>query len=85
MKVDESKKLWISCIENVWFGLAVNFGGKPVKIIGKVSHKVAMISILLGGTVMWIGYRSSLTSELSVAVRKLPFQNLEELSRSDYK
>jgi hypothetical protein len=40
---------------------------------------------LLAGTVAWIGYQASLTSELSVAKEKLPFNDLESLSNTDYR
>jgi hypothetical protein len=40
---------------------------------------------LLAGTVVWISYRASLTSELSVAKKKLPFNDLESLSNTDYR
>ena len=37
------------------------------------------------GTLIWISYRASFTSKLSVKNAKVPFDNLENLLASDYK
>jgi hypothetical protein len=64
-----------------------NFGGKPVpsKFDTIQSYRFVIFTSLLAGTVVWISYRASLTSELSAAKKKLPFNDLESLSNTDYR
>jgi hypothetical protein len=64
-----------------------NFGGKPVpsKFDTIQSYRFVIFTSLLAGTVVWISYRASLTSELSEAKKKLPFNDLESLSNTDYR
>jgi hypothetical protein len=71
----------------LWSCLMANFGGKPglSKLDTIQSYRFVIFTSLLTGTVVWISYRASLTSELSVAKTKLPFNDLESLSRTDYK
>ena len=46
--------------------------------------EVSLVTIL-GGSVIWMAFRASFTSELSIRKLKLPFDDLESLSKSDYK
>jgi hypothetical protein len=71
----------------LWSSLMANFGGKPVpsKFDTIQSYRFVIFTLLLAGTVVWISYRASLTSELSTAVTKLPFNDLESLSKTDYR
>jgi hypothetical protein len=64
-----------------------NFGGNPVpsKLDTIQSYRFVIFTSLLAGTVVWISYRASLTSELSEAKKKLPFNDLESLSNTDYR
>ena len=55
-----------------------------------IEHRTDQIKPLLFGfaicsTVVWISYRASLTSKLSIRDTKLPFTSLEELLETDYK
>ena len=64
----------------------INFGGKPLtsNINHTNNYKTIMFSALLSGLVIWISYRASLTSELSVVFKKYPFNDLDSLSKSNY-
>jgi hypothetical protein len=64
-----------------------NFGGKPVpsKFDTIQSYRFIIFTSLLAGTVVWISYRASLTSELSVEKKKFPFNDLESLSKTEYR
>ena len=70
-----------------WSMLAVNFGRKPTKVPEKprISSYIVLLSMLLSGTIIWMAYRASLTSELSVIKLKLPFDSLESLLTTDYR
>jgi hypothetical protein len=64
-----------------------NFGGipGPSKLETLQSYRFVIFTSLLAGTVVWIGYRASLTSELSAAKKKLPFNDLESLLNTEYR
>ena len=73
-------------LKNLWVVFKTNFGGKPnySKPVN-TTHKIVMFECLLVGSLIWMAYRASLTSELSVKKLKLPFNNLESLLASDYR
>ncbi len=50
----------------------------------KMPIRVAMLSVLLCGVVIWAIYQSALTSELAVRVARMPFTDLNEFLSSDY-
>jgi hypothetical protein len=52
---------------------------------GFAAQQLLLFICLLSGTIIWIAYRGSLTSELSVIEKEIPFNDLESLSKSDYK
>ncbi len=61
--------------------LSRNTADKPKYSVGK-----GIIFIcLLSGTITWMAYRASLTSELSTQRKKWPFDSFEELLDTDYK
>lgn len=69
-----------------WIAFKANFGGKPSKINAKNNaYQIGIFICLLAGSIFWIAYRASLTSELSVVRLKPPFNNLESLLKSDYR
>ena len=70
---------------NLWITLKANAGGKPSKLQKNTIYRIVLFDCLLVGSVIWMAYRASLTSELSVAKLKLPFNDLESLSKTDYK
>ena len=70
---------------NFWVAIKANFGGKPSSSPKNFTHKFVLFVCLLGGSVIWMAYRASLTSELSVVKLKLPFKDLESLSTTDYR
>ena len=70
-----------------WYTLMGYFGGKPqaTAIDSRRSYKAVVFTSLLGGVVVWIAYRSFLTAELAVVIKKYPFTDLESLSKTDWK
>ena len=72
-------------LTNLWVAIKANAGGKPSKLQKNTVHQIVLFDCLLVGSVIWMAYRASLTSELSVAKLKLPFNDLESLSKTDYK
>ena len=72
-------------LKNFWIALKANAGGKPSSIPKNNVYQIILFVSLLAGTIVWIVYRASFTSELSVVKMKLPFNDLETLSQSDYK
>jgi hypothetical protein len=62
-----------------------NFSGKPVKPPKVSTEKVLIFSCLLTGSIIWMYYRASLTSELSTLLIKWPFETMETLTLTNYK
>ena len=76
----------LSYLKNLWIASKANFGGKPNSVVrGFAAQQLMLFICLLSGTIIWIAYRGSLTSELSVIEKEIPFNDLESLSKSDYK
>ena len=75
----------VDYLTNLWVAIKANAGGKPSKLQKNTVHKIVLFDCLLVGSVIWIAYRASFTSELSVTKLKLPFNDLESLSKTDYK
>ena len=70
----------------LWITFKANFGGKPSKINAKTNaYQIGLFICLLAGSIVWIAYRASLTSELSIVRLKPPFNDLESLLKSDYR
>jgi hypothetical protein len=72
-------------LENFWVAIKANLGGKPSSRLNINSHKTIIFFCLLGGSIVWMHYRASFTSHLSIAKFKLPFNDLESFSQSDYR
>ena len=72
-------------LTNLWVAFKANIGGKPSKVPKNIVHRIIMFDCLLVGMIVWIAYRASLTSELSVTDLKFPFNDLESLLKTDYK
>ena len=72
-------------LNNLWLSIKANFGGKSNKIQRTNAHRVVIFNCLLMGSIIWMYYRASFTSHLSIAKLKFPFEDLESLSKSDYK
>ena len=71
-------------LENFWIAIKANLGGKPSSKLNINSYKTVLFFCLLGGSIVWMYYRASFTSHLSIAKFKLPFNDLETFSQSDY-
>ena len=72
-------------LTNLWVAIKANAGGKPNELQKNTIHQIVLFDCLLVGSVIWMAYRASFTSELSVTKLKLPFNDLESLSETDYK
>ena len=72
-------------LKNLCVALKSNFGGEHSSVIKSVIYDIVLFDCLLVGSVVWMAYQASLTSELSVIKVKLPFIDLETLYESDYK
>ena len=70
---------------NLWVALKANAGGKPTKSQKNTIFRIVLFDCLLVGSVIWMAYRASFTSELSVTKLKLPFNDLESLSKTGYR
>ena len=71
----------------IWTSLIIYCGGKPNKtsIDTRKTYKAVIFISLLGGAIIWMAYRSYLTAELSVILKKYPFNDLESLSKSNWR
>ncbi len=70
----------------IWVAFKANLGGKPS---GKMRHdtgsnRILLFTCLIAGILIWMGYRASLTSELSVIKTVPPFNSLETLLDTDF-
>ena len=74
-----------SYVGNLWIALKANAGGKPNTKHISTSHQILMFVCLLIGSLIWMAYRASITSELSIIQLKEPFTDLDSLLDSDYK
>ena len=77
--------LYMNYLKNVWIAFKANFGGKPSSVHTSSSYKIIIFCCLLVGSIVWIAYRASIISELSVLKVKMPFDSLEDLSKSNYR
>ena len=73
------------CTSNLWVAFKANFGGKPSFVHKSFTLQIILFTCLLVGSIIWMAYRGSLTSELSVRRVSKPFDSLESLLESDYK
>ena len=71
----------------LWASLIAYFGGEPSEttIDGKRSYKTIVMVSLLGGSVIWIAFNAALTSELAIVVEKMPFNDFESLSKTNWR
>ena len=69
-----------------WTTFTANFSGKPAAAPGKNNWPARLLffSCLLTGSLIWIHYRASFTSELAARKTQMPFDSLETLLNSDY-
>jgi glucan phosphoethanolaminetransferase (alkaline phosphatase superfamily) len=86
-----SNQIWLVivilafCISLFMYLVKIMNTEKEYKTVSSVKSRLKFLVIftsLLAGTVVWISYRASLTSELAAAKKKLPFNDLESLSNT---
>ncbi len=71
----------------LWTSFIANFGGKPTSksIDSKPAYKILIFSSLIGGFVIWVAFRSRLTAELAVIIKKYLFTDMESFSKTDWR
>ena len=71
----------------VWTSFIAFFGGKPgeIHIDSRRSYKAIVMVSLIGGLIIWIAFRASLTSELAIVVTKLPFNDMLTFSQTKWR
>ena len=79
-----SEALW-TVPGNLWIALKVNFGGKPSSFESGNPYCVLMFSCLLTGSVIWMAYRASLTSKLSIEKKFVPFKDPHGVLKTTYR
>ncbi len=63
-----------------------NLSGKPRESLRRMtnSNRLVLFACLLGGQVIWMGYRASLFSALSVRKSVLPFDGFSSLLDTNF-
>ena len=63
-----------------------NFGVAPFesKTDHLTSYKALLVSFAMDGLVLWISYQSFIYFDLSMAITKDPFNDLDSVANSDY-
>ena len=71
----------------LWISFVAFFGGKPngTPVDAKRSYKAIMIVSLIGGLIIWIAFRASMTSELAIVLRQLPFNDMLSFSKTNWR
>ncbi len=74
-------------VKNSYAVFVSNFGMKSplMELSSGTSTRILVLFVFMTGNVMFMAYRASLTSELSVRKYTSPFNNFEELLDSDYR
>ncbi len=75
-------------IQWLWFTFSTNFGNTPpAEVKRRKTGDLVKLEIYFAcvcGVLMWGAYRASLTSELAVRIKNMPFNSLETFLESDY-
>ena len=71
----------------LWTSFISFFGGKPTgkSIDSKKTYRIIIFTSLLSGTIVWIMYRSYLTSELSIIQKVYPFTDMNGFSETSWR
>ena len=71
----------------IWTSVIAYFGGKPTKksVDTQIPYKIIVFTSLLGGSLIWIAYRSYLTSQLSLKRIELPFKDMKSFSKTNWR
>ena len=82
-----SIRICIDTVAFLWTSFIANFGGKPTSTLidSKQSYRILIFSSLIGGFVIWVAFRSRLTAELSVIIKKYPFTDMESFAETDWR
>ena len=73
--------------EHVWASFKAFFGGTDGHLMDtrKSSNRVVLLSSMLGGLVIWLSYNGYLTADLLAIENRYPFNDLESLSKSNWR
>ena len=85
--------LHLKSLKHLWDSFAVHFSGTSQNLgtsiygysLGQRPYNTLLITSLLSGYIIWTSYNASLTSELLVREKSLPFTDLESLSLTDWR
>ena len=76
---------FVSYLKNLWISIKANIGGKPSSTQKNSAHRTVLFTCLSIGVIIWMAFRASMTSVLSVNRLKLPFHDFESLHTSNFK
>ena len=73
--------------QHAWISFTTFFGGTDghYKDTRKLSNRVVLLSSMLGGLVIWLSYNGYLTADLLAIENRYPFNDLESLSKSNWR
>ena len=71
----------------IWTSFISYFGGKPTNksFDNQTTYKIVLFTSLFCGSLVWIFYRSYLSSQLSITKKRLPFTDLKSLSKTNWR
>ena len=76
---------FVSYLKNLWISIKANIGGKPSSQHKNGAHQTVLFTCLSIGVIIWMAFRASMTSVLSVNRLKLPFHDFESLHTLNFK
>ena len=74
-------------VSAIWTSFIAYFGGKPTKksFDTQTPYKIIILTSLLCGSLIWISYRSHLTSALFIKRKELPFTDLKTFLKTNWR
>ena len=71
----------------IWTSFIAFFGGKPTakSFDSETAYKIVVFISLFSGSLVWIFYRSYLTSALSITRLELPFTDMKSFSKTNWR
>ena len=79
--------VFVRYISNYWMLLMSFLAKPPMEYFPNrsISLKVYLFFTFFGGSFVFMCYRASMTSELSITRKLLPFSNIQEFTKTDYR
>ena len=71
----------------IWTSFIAYFGGKPTtkSCDTQIPYKIIVFTSLFCGSLIWISYRSNITSKLSITKKELPFIDMKSFSKTNWR